>query len=250
MTNWIIEIETLSFRALPALEQHNYDGWVVRLAGGYTGRANSVNPIYSSTLDVEQKIAYCQSFYAQNGLPTTFKLTDSAHPDNLDVILADKGYVYRENGHTHVLAADLTTQDYDISPTLVIYSSLSPEWFTTFAEMNGITENNRAVLWQILHLIKTPCAYALLKRNSEPIGVALGVLDAGWIGIYDVVVSAEYRRKGHARTLVSGVMGWGVESGATNAYLQVVQGNLPALNLYEGLGFAHAYDYWYRVKQP
>jgi GNAT superfamily N-acetyltransferase len=248
-TDRIVEIESLSFRALPALEQQIYDGWILRLSAGYTGRANSVNPLYGSTLDINEKIAYCEAFYAQHNLPPLFKLTDAPQPDNLDVILSDKGYVYRENGHTHVLTADLTAQDYPIDPALVIYSSLSPEWFNAFVDMNHVPFQHRDTLWQMLHLIQTPCAYALLKRNDEPIGVALGVLDAGWMGIYDVVVSAEYRRKGYARTIVSGVMGWGAESGAKDSYLQVLTGNIPALNLYEDLGFAHAYDYWYRVKR-
>lgn len=248
MTNRVLEIEQLSFRALPALEQHHYDGWTLRLSGGYTGRANSVNPLYPSTHDLDEKIAYCEAFYAKHHLPSLFKLTD-AHPDDLDRRLAQAGYNYRENGFTHVLTADLTQHNTPISPDLGIGSSLTLEWFQPFAQMNAVSADNQTLLGQMLGLIQPRCAYALLKQDDQPVGVALGVLDGSWLGIYDVVVSGEHRRKGHGQALVSGVMAWGKQNGATDAYLQVVRDNIPALNLYQGLGFAHTYDYWYRVKR-
>jgi ribosomal protein S18 acetylase RimI-like enzyme len=37
--------------------------------------------------------------------------------------------------------------------------------------------------------------------------------------------------------------------GADKAYLQVMQSNVAAMQLYEGLGFRAAYSYWYRVKR-
>ena len=37
--------------------------------------------------------------------------------------------------------------------------------------------------------------------------------------------------------------------GAQGAYLQVMLNNPPALALYQRLGFAEAYRYWYRVKE-
>jgi len=32
------------------------------------------------------------------------------------------------------------------------------------------------------------------------------------------------------------------------AYLQVVEGNTPAITLYESLGFSYLYTYWFRAK--
>ena len=47
--------------------------------------------------------------------------------------------------------------------------------------------------------------------------------------------------------LVQALLHWGMEAGATSAYLQVRAQNTPALRLYESMGFKTAYGYHYRV---
>ncbi len=44
MNTLVPQIERLSMRAWPALEEEWLDGWLLRAAQGYTDRANSVNP--------------------------------------------------------------------------------------------------------------------------------------------------------------------------------------------------------------
>jgi hypothetical protein len=88
----IRSFEELSMNAWPALQTILYDGWVLRLSRGYTKRANSINPIYSSTTDIEEKIKYCEMLYGANGLPTVYKLTPVCYPEDLDQILESKGY--------------------------------------------------------------------------------------------------------------------------------------------------------------
>ena len=73
-------IEELSMNAWPAMRTLHYDGWVLRSADGYTKRANSVYPLYSSEQDVDAKIEFCESFYRDLNLPTVFKLTRVSIP--------------------------------------------------------------------------------------------------------------------------------------------------------------------------
>ena len=54
-------------------------------------RANSVNPVYKSIMDMSQKIDYCEEIYRQKGLPPVFRLTPLAS-DDLDPALAGRGY--------------------------------------------------------------------------------------------------------------------------------------------------------------
>ena len=80
----IQQIEEASMNAWPALQTKVYDGWILRFTNGYTRRANSVNPLYPSKIDLKRKIEYCQRLYEQKNLPTIFKITESVYPHNLD----------------------------------------------------------------------------------------------------------------------------------------------------------------------
>ena len=56
----IRDIEELALNAWPALQTKHYDGWVLRFANGYTRRSNAVIPLYESTLDLDEKINFCE----------------------------------------------------------------------------------------------------------------------------------------------------------------------------------------------
>jgi ribosomal protein S18 acetylase RimI-like enzyme len=68
----------------------------------------------------------------------------------------------------------------------------------------------------------------------------------------DVVVLAamrtlpESRRRGAARALLHAGIAWAGDRGATSMFLQVDDGNEPALGLYESCGFETRYRYHYR----
>jgi ribosomal protein S18 acetylase RimI-like enzyme len=72
------------------------------------------------------------------------------------------------------------------------------------------------------------------------------VVEAGYVGLYDIVTNAEHRRQGHGRRLIGDLLTWAKGEGAHMAYLQVMLNNEPALRLYAGLGFEEVYRYWYR----
>lgn len=88
----IREIEELSMNAWPSLQTKLYDGWVLRFADGYTKRANSVNPLYESTLPMSEKIEYCEKEYGLRNLPIVFKLTHESIPEGIDAILEERCY--------------------------------------------------------------------------------------------------------------------------------------------------------------
>lgn len=67
--------EELSLNAHPSFQTKHYDGWLLGFANGYTNRANSVNMIYPSTIDLQTKIKVCEEYYCQQQLPCVFKMT-------------------------------------------------------------------------------------------------------------------------------------------------------------------------------
>ena len=62
-------------------------------------------------------------------------------------------------------------------------------------------------------------------------------IEGDWLGIHDVVVEPAYRRRGLARRVLSALLDWGAERGATTVWLHVQTDNEPAMTLYDGLGF-------------
>lgn len=70
----------------------------------------------------------------------------------------------------------------------------------------------------------------------------------GYIYIANVIVDEMYRGKGYGRRLCETLLAKAKEMGGYTAYLQVIQTNQIAINLYEKLGFEKTYSYWYRRK--
>jgi N-acetylglutamate synthase len=244
--NHIRFLEELSLTALPALQTAYYDGWILRFAGGHTRRANSVSPVYPSTLNPDDKIKHCENFYRAYHLPSVFKLTPMCYPSDLDQRLAF--HSYKEYTGASVQECDLTPVDEGATDTITIQPEISEAWLAAYFRLNGNPEQHLAVMRQILTSMTPEKCCAALYRGTHMVAVGLGVLDLGYVGLFDIVTDAAYRRQGLGEQLVRGLLGWGKGNGAEHAYLQVRPDNDPALALYEKLGFSEVYQYWYRTK--
>lgn len=249
MSDPITHLEELSLNAWPARQTVYYDGWVLRFADGYTRRANSVNPLYPSSLPLPEKIAHCERVYASQGLRTVFKLTPAVHLVELDHALAERGY--REEAPTSVQTLDLDG-DAPLAPAGTSAAGAVPcerdEWLRIFARLSNAEDRNMAIMADLLAAVVPPVCYLTLACDGAVIAAGLAVAERGHIGLFDVVTATHARNRGFGRLLVAGLLRWGREQGASRAYLQVVCDNAPALRLYAALGFREAYRYWYRVR--
>jgi GNAT superfamily N-acetyltransferase len=70
------------------------------------------------------------------------------------------------------------------------------------------------------------------------------------VGLYDIYTAANHRGRGYATQLCAHVLDQARLRGARHAYLQVEADNLPARAVYARLGFADAYAYHYRTRDP
>ena len=242
----ILTIEELSMNAWPAMRTLHYDGWVLRFTDGYTKRANSVYPLYASGIDVDAKIEFCESFYRDLNLPAVFKLTRASTPADLDARLDAHGY--HTDSQTSVQLLDLTRERYKATENVDLASEDTDAWHAAFARMNNVNPNRRATHESILRAILPDKCYASLRIDGHILGCGLGVLQAGYLGIFDIVIDPEQRGQGHGTNLMNALLAWGQAHGADKAYLQVMCNNEPALRLYEKLGFQEQYQYWYRIK--
>jgi N-acetylglutamate synthase len=242
----ITSMEELSLNAWPAHQTMLYDGWVLRFASGYTKRANSVNPLYSSTLAVEEKIPFCENLYQEQKLDVVFKLTSASCPGNLDDLLSARGY--QNDSPTSVQVLELASSDAKLARDAELMESLSDPWLDAFCQMSAVEERKRESLQRILLNIVPRHCFATLKVNEKVIAAGLGVLQANQIGLFDIVVDRDFRKHGYGRQIVESLLHCGKEKGAQKSYLQVMLNNAPALHLYSKIGFLEKYQYWYRVK--
>lgn len=239
-------IEELSFNAWASLQTVVYDGWLIRFSNGYTKRANSVNPIYESTEDLDIKIHYCEDIFQARNLKPVFKMTETVCPATLDTTLENRGYTAID--HTSVQLLSLSHLKEPLLQTVKIDERLSDEWLNQFCLLNNQDETNKATMKQMLSLIQPKTCFISLYDNEAVVACGLGVLERGYLGIFDIVTDVRYRSRGYAEQLMLNLLKWGKENGAEDAYLQVMLNNAPALRLYSKLGFEESHRYWYRLK--
>lgn len=239
-------IEELSFDAWPALETIHYDGWVLQFSNGFTKRANSVNPLYDSTIDPNEKIDYCEALYRGKGLKIIFKLTDISRPRNLDETLSRKGYEI----HDPVSVQVLELQDIPDPPfgDCEIYDRATDVWLDAYCAMDNRAANNRATLKSMLEAIVPLKAFVALRDEDRIVACGMAVLDKGFAGLFNIIVKETHRNRGCGRRLLSNLLGWAKNNGAHAAYLQVLKINAAANRIYREFGFQEVSAYWYRIK--
>ncbi len=242
----IRHLEELSLNALPALETTYLDGWVVRFANGYTKRANSINPLYASGSNLETKIAYCESMYAVRKQPTVYKMTALAEPKGLDDMLARSGYREEPGASVQMLSLDALNKPNEGRVTLS--ADANDQWLGAYFRLNNVQERYMPTMRHMLEHIAPQKCLAAVHIDGQVAAVGLGVLDRGFLGLFDIVTEPTMRQKGYGHQLMLYLLNWGKANGADYAYLQVMLSNSPALYLYEKLGFHEIYRYWYRVK--
>lgn len=242
----IRQIEEAGLNAWPSRQQMLYDGWLLRFANGYTKRANSVMPVYESTLDVDEKIDYCEGIYRQMGLPPVFRLTPLAQ-GKLDPVLEGRGY--RKIDPTRVLTVTLADWDSPVPQEILVRELPLEQWMGVFSEISGSLVEKQPAHAEILRNIINPHLTAALEISGKWVACGLGVLERDWFGLFDIVTHPDYRQQGLGTQLVAGMLDWAKSQGALKSYLQVMENNAPALGLYAKLGYVDNYGYWYRVPQ-
>ncbi len=237
-------LEHALFRAWPSLSSCYYDGWLLRFADGYTRRANSVNPVDGSTEDPERKIDVCEQRYQQRGLTPHFRLTRTAHPDDLQDRLTARGY--QRSSETFMQTLALDGRSFESLETAHDEPALSDDWLTACADLNDMRKTDTAIMQRMLSQIHTPVCYTRCGTDPDyPDAVGMAVADGEFVGLFKLAVHSEKRRAGIGQALTEHLLAWGMAQNATTAYLQVVSENAPAQALYDKIGFVEAYRYWY-----
>lgn len=182
-------IEEASLNAWPSLQQHLYDGWVLRFSEGYTKRANSITPLYESRLDVESKIEICERVYHYQNLPSIFRLTTFFAPPNLDALLKQRGYFKIDPTSVMVLNLDQWQSENQHGS---IERLALEDWMDIFICFSGYNSEKQSVHKQILGQIHNPILAVSRQTTGEPVSCGLGVLPGNLLGLFDIVTNPDY----------------------------------------------------------
>ena len=246
MNTTIKQIEDMSLNAWPSHKMELYDGWILRFSYFYTHRTNSVEQFGTTTLPWREKIPYCENVYQRLGTPAIFKISPLVSPD-FDYVLENRGYTIEHTTNVMTLDLEKAALEYPF-PSVSFTNSIPSVWIESLFDLKGtVNAIHRAVVPSMYRAILKETICASIVQNGVIVATGLGILDRDYIGIYAIHVREDFRGKGYARQICTGLLCKGMEKGAQKAYLQVVENNLPAQKLYESLGFQYFYTYWFRV---
>jgi GNAT superfamily N-acetyltransferase len=245
------QVEETCMNAWPALKEIFYDGWLIRLANGQTRRTNSVNVIGRSVRALGEKIAYCEDIYRAHGRPSFFRVL-STGPRDLDRALADRGYAIEDE--TCTLYMNFRRRPPSVPEneiTLDVHEKRpSQEWLEAHRRLSRRSPEEARALHAVLDNLAIPSVFGEARdEGGEIASVAFGAVHERMMCLQWVVTEPGQRRQGYSRATLAALLRRGQDMGATGACLQVVAANLPAIRLYESLGFTcELYRYHYRVR--
>jgi GNAT superfamily N-acetyltransferase len=193
------------------------------------------------------RVVEAEAFYAGHGLPPRFQISPGACPDGLDTVLAERGY-RRESPMSLQVASTARVLEHAPAYSLPIRldERVTRTWFETWHAMHGHGIDSRSEL-NMLGRVERPSAYASAIVGDRVVAVGRAVADTGWAGVFGMATLPEARGKGAARTVLAALAGWAGAHETDRMYLQVERDNVPALRLYERMGFSQMCGYYYRA---
>lgn len=236
-------LEELSLNSSAPPGQLLYDGWLLRLLPGKAKRPRSVNPVYPSTLPLEEKLAHCERVYGAARLPTLFRITPVGLPKDLDAQLERRGYGRFDTTSVQSAAIpDSVRMDGAQAMNL-------RAWVEAVGELRRSPPEHRAAHLARLEASPLVVRGVAVQSGGRVVATGLTIIEDECAGLFDVATHEQARRRGHARAVVAALLATAREHGARFAYLQVAADNEPALALYRRFGFEERYRYWYRGRE-
>ena len=244
MKEQIQKFEEMCLNGHVALNSFFYDGWILKFSEGYTGRANSVSVLYPSSKPIAEKLVFCENMYKKQGLSCQFKLTEL--DTELNDFLAKRGYEIATPTDLMVCDLGCPIESDNDSKIKYVFSTTPDEWLPIFFKVHEINDaHDQDVYKRMISKVLVDTIYCTLLYDGKPAACSSVAIENGYALLQNVIVSAELRGHGLGKIVCSAILKKAQELGALHSYLQVVQTNAVAVNLYKKLGFEKLYSYWY-----
>lgn len=243
-------VEDAGLNASAPPQQRWMDGWLLRFSPGKAKRARCINAVAAGRLPAREKLAMAEAAYAEAGLPLMVRITAFSLPTGLDDLLAAQGLQRFDD--TRVMVLDLERLALPATPASG--ASIQSVGLEAFAQLVGAMRGSPLAQRQAhaQRLANAPVPFHAFELRREGASVACGqmALEGDLVGLYDVFTMPQSRGQGLALQVCAHLLSVAKGRGARHAYLQVEGDNHPARAVYHRLGFADAYRYHYRARDP
>ncbi len=240
-------------------------GWRLRAAEGFTGRANSVLAVGDPGLALPDAVDAAERWYAERGLPARFCV-----PWPLDAprLAADDD---GEQARDTPLDAELRARGYRLdTPTLVLTAAAreiaaavsAPGTPALPGGLSVTLDDEPDDAWLAVYryrgqelapvarrlLLSAPAqAFVSVRDGERTVAVGRAASSRGWTGVTAMDVATSHRRRGLGRRVLGAVAEWALARGDRSLYLQVAEHNAAGRALYGSVGFADHHGYHYRL---
>ncbi|MGH8868012.1 MAG: GNAT family N-acetyltransferase [Actinomycetes bacterium] len=251
------DLERVAAAGWPAVETEVLGDWLLRAAGGFTGRANSVLAMGDPGTPVESALARVQAWYAARGLPARAQVVQGSPADGG---LRDAGWRVPDAGpHGHEVLVQ-TAGLADVGQALASRAGLGQAAASPAPEVRLDPDPDEAWLRvyrggdplppEAVQVLAGHPRVRFASVGDDPrLAVGRVAVDGTWAGLTAVEVVPALRRRGYARAVVAELLGWAADHGARHVYLQVSAGNPAGLRFWARLGFRTHHTYVYRVPE-
>ncbi|GGQ40651.1 GNAT family N-acetyltransferase [Couchioplanes azureus] len=228
----------------PAPAQARLGAWILRSAGGWTGRANSALAVGDPDRTLDAAIDAVERWYAARGQrPLVNAPMPLAAPVN--AALDARGWTARPL--TLVQTARVgglleATGARDDLPTVELADAPTDDWYAMVAEHKGALPETAI---QVLTGVPVAVFAHVRDAAGDLLAVGRGAVTGPdrWLGVSLLQTAPAARRGGLAAHVVRALAGWARQQGAARAYLQVEERNTAAVALYRKLGFRTHHTY-------
>ncbi|HEY8980646.1 MAG TPA: GNAT family N-acetyltransferase [Streptomyces sp.] len=260
------ELSRVAARSWPPVESSPLGDWQLRAASGFTRRANSVLPLGSPGMPLDDALTAVRAWYAARGLPAYVQAGDG---DALCGELEARGWVREVTARVMVgglapvadreAGAEVTlSREADEGwlrryrrkgvgeVALRVLGGGASVWFATVAGRGEVDDDVAGAGESGVGAAGAGGFEGAGLGKNVPAAIGRCVVDGRWAGFSGVEVDPGRRREGLATTVMAALARRALEEGASAAWLQVEDDNAGALALYERLGFAvhHSYHHY------
>jgi GNAT superfamily N-acetyltransferase len=243
----ILRLEAVVALGWRAPDEQRLGGWLLRAAGGFTGRANSTLPLGPPDRPLPEAVDEVERWYRARDLRPCIVIPHALpwpEGDPLEDLLVARGWPLRDGPGIVMTARSEPVTRLGGDARVVITDEADDAWRAGYHYRDAPTHPMAASL-----LMSAPFQRFAAIPAEDGTVAAIGrvAVAEGWAGLTAMEVAPSHRRRGLATAIIGALARVAVEQGAADFSIQVDETNAAGRALYRHSGFTDRYRYHYRL---